>query len=197
MKSAVHRHLTVLALLGALLGGLVLAGCGEEGNEPSPGPNYEKALAGAPPRLAKLYDQANELLPGGLDAFDERVQTDLAGYPAVVNVWASWCGPCRAEFPHFQQVSARMGKKLAFLGVNSDDNSDAAKTFLSTHPVPYPSYEDPDKDIAQSLGATHGLPGTAFFNADGELTYTRSGPYSSDQELEADVQKYAIEGQSG
>ena len=75
----------------------------------------------------------------------------MKGYPVVVNQWASWCGPCRAEFPWFQNASAKYGKKVAFLGVDSQDSDDAAKTFLGEYPVPYPSYTDPDKEIAEGF----------------------------------------------
>lgn len=196
MKTAFQRKTLVFAVLGVLLAGLAFAGCGESSEEPSPAPDYARKLAGAPAPLAAIYAQANQLLPGGVTAFDERIG-EISGYPAVVNVWASWCGPCRAEFPHFQEVAARMGKKVAFLGVNSEDNDDAAETFLSTHQVPYPSYTDPDADIADELEANFGYPATAFFDSKGKLTYTKSGPYSTDEELQADIEKYAVRGQSG
>lgn len=196
MNLAVHTRRVVLTLLAMGLAGLVLAGCGDSGEEPSPAPDYASKLAGAPAPLASIYDQGNELLAGGLDAFDQRI-VSVKGFPAVVNVWASWCAPCRAEFPVFQQTSADMGKQVAFLGVNSDDNEDAAKTFLSTHKVPYPSYSDPDKDIAGDLDATHGFPATAFFNADGELTYTHSGPFQDQAELEAAIREYATGEKAG
>lgn len=180
-----------MALL-ALLGGVLLIGCGSDGDEPSPAPDYAKKLAGAPAPLAGLYAQPNELLSGGLDAFNERL-SGLKGFPAVVNVWASWCGPCREEFPHFQQVSANMGKKVGFLGVNPDDNDDAAETFLADHQLPYPSYTDPDEEIARELDATHGYPATVFFNAEGDLTYTKSGPYTSNEDLVADIRTHALQ----
>jgi cytochrome c biogenesis protein CcmG, thiol:disulfide interchange protein DsbE len=67
---------------------VALPACGGESGEGSgEAPNYEKALAGAPKPLAKLYDRANRLLPGGTDAF-ERQLTGLRGYPVVVNKWA-------------------------------------------------------------------------------------------------------------
>ena len=118
----------------------------------------------------------------------------LRGYPVVANVWASWCGPCRFEFPILQKLSARYGKRVAFLGVNSEDSDDAAKTFLAEAPVPYPSYTDPDKEIADSLGAAVGLPDTAFYDRAGKLVYLKQGPYADDSELEADVRRYALKG---
>ncbi len=179
-----------LALIAAIAVGCGSSGDGDLGGKP---PDYERALAGSPPPLAALHEQANELLPGEVDAYEERIAA-LKGYPVVVNVWASWCGPCRYEFPLLQELSARYGKRVAFLGVDSEDDADAAKTFLSEEPVPYPSYSDPGKEILDSLGGRGGLPDTAFYDREGELVYLKQGPYSEDAELEADVRRYALEG---
>jgi cytochrome c biogenesis protein CcmG, thiol:disulfide interchange protein DsbE len=180
----------LLALFAALPAVLLLCGCASSSNGGDGShPEYEKALAGAPPPLAALYKQANELLPGGQEAFEERL-AGLRGYPVVVNVWASWCGPCRQEFPVLQQLSARYGKEVAFLGLDSEDSDAAAATFLSEEPVPYPSYTDPDKEIYESLGG-YGYPNTAFYDERGELVYLKRGPYREDSELEADVRRYA------
>jgi len=115
----------------------------------------------------------------------------------VVNVWASWCGPCRFEFPLFQQAAARYGKRVAFLGVDNEDSDDAAKTFLEEAPVPYPSYTDPDSDIVDEIGAGRGLPDTAFYDRKGELAYLKLGPYSDATELRADIERYALGEPSG
>jgi cytochrome c biogenesis protein CcmG/thiol:disulfide interchange protein DsbE len=173
---------------------VALAGCGSGGGK-SADIDYEQALAGAPPPLASLYAQANELLPGGRDAFERRV-AGLRGHPVVVNKWASWCGPCRAEFPHFQRLSARLGKRVAFLGVDSDDSDDTARTFLREFPVPYPSYSDPDEDVAAEIKATLGFPSTAYYDESGELVYTKQGGYASQADLLADIRRYAL-GTSG
>jgi cytochrome c biogenesis protein CcmG, thiol:disulfide interchange protein DsbE len=188
-------RLRPLLAVGALaLAGLLGAGCGGSGGGDygGPHPDYAKSLAGSPPPLAALHRQANELLPGGTDAYEKRI-ADLHGYPVVVNLWASWCIPCRQEFPVLQKLSARYGKQVAFLGVNSEDSDDAAATFLREEPVPYPSYTDPDKKIFNEVGDV-GFPNTAFYDSSGELVYVKPGPYREDSELEADVRHYALQG---
>jgi cytochrome c biogenesis protein CcmG/thiol:disulfide interchange protein DsbE len=178
-----------------LLAALVAAGCGSSNSGDYGGshPNYARALAGSPPLLAALHKQENELLGGGQKAFDRRLK-ELSGYPVVINVWASWCVPCRQEFPVFQKLATHYGKKVAFLGVNSEDSDDAAATFLREMPVPYPSYTDPDKSIAESLGVNVGFPDTAFYDKFGYLLYLKQGPYTKDSELEADVRRYTAPG---
>ncbi len=181
--------LAAVAVLAVVLG---VAACGSDssGNGAGKAPDYEQALAGAPKPLAQLYDQANELLPGGLEAFQQRL-SDLQGYPAVVNVWASWCGPCRAEFPWFQDLSAKLGKRVAFLGVDANDSSAAATTFLKEYPVPYPSYSDPDRYIAEYLKDTVGPPATIFYDRSGEPMFVQQGQYASKADLAADIRRYA------
>lgn len=186
------RFRSLLAVGALALAVFLGSGCGssDSGGSGDSHPDYAKALAGSPPPLAALHKQANDLLSGGADAYEQRI-AELRGYPVVVNVWASWCGPCRFEFPVLQKLSARYGKKVAFLGVNSEDSNDAAATFLREEPVPYPSYTDPDKEIFDSLDAV-GLPDTAFYDKSGELVYLKQGPYAEDSELEADVRRYAL-----
>jgi cytochrome c biogenesis protein CcmG, thiol:disulfide interchange protein DsbE len=187
-----RRSTLQLALIALALAALAMAGCGtstDDGSGSKP-PDYKRLLAGSPAPLAALHEQADELLPGGNDAYEERLAA-LKGYPIVSNVWASWCNPCRVEFPVLQKLSARYGKRVAFLGVNSEDDADAAKTFLEGTPVPYPSYSDPDADIKDSIGG-RGLPTTAFYDAKGTLCYLKQGQYPDTKELEADVRRFAV-----
>ena len=182
-----------IGLALAAVAALSAAGCGSGGGGDYGGqhPDYAKALAGSPASLAALHEQANQLLPGGLSAYERRLDS-LKGYPVVVNVWASWCGPCRFEFPTLQKLSAAYGKRVAFLGVDSQDSDDAAKTFLEEAPVPYPSYTDPDQDIGNQIGASLGLPDTAYYDRQGELVYLKQGPYTDHADLQADVERYAL-----
>jgi cytochrome c biogenesis protein CcmG, thiol:disulfide interchange protein DsbE len=173
----------------AVLGGTG-CGAGSGGDYGGQHPDYAAALAGSPAPLAALHEQADELLPGGAEAFEKRIAA-LHGYPAVVNVWASWCGPCRFEFPTLQKLSAAYGKRVAFVGVNSQDAGDAAKTFLEEAPVPYPSYTDGDGGIANDLGGI-GLPTTAFYDRQGKLVFLQQKPYTDDAGLRADIERYAL-----
>lgn len=174
---------------------LALAACGGSGSDQIAGPesaatDYDKALAGAPPKLEALHQQANELLDGGLGAFRARLE-ELRGRPVVVNKWASWCGPCRAEFPFFQAQAANRGREIAFLGVDAQDSEDAARTFLERLPVPYPSYLDPDLEISREIGAETEFPATVFFDASGERVFVHRGAYRDEEDLAADIERYA------
>lgn len=182
------------ALLLALLA-LAVSACGSDSSA-DPGadaPDYSTAVAKAPSQLKALYRQGGKLVPGGLDAFSEQL-AGLNGYPVVVNNWASWCGPCRTEWPWLQQAAADNLDRVAFMGVNTDDADAAAKTFLEGHPVPYPSFADPGKELGSATGATlvGGLPNTLFFDPSGELVFTHQGVYPDQAALEADISKYAL-----
>ena len=184
-----------VALAAALV--LTLAACGGSDDELDPGsaenaPDYTAALDEAPPKLAAFYGEGDGALrDGGAAALDAELER-LRGTPVVINFWASWCGPCREEFPAFQEQAAERLDEIAFVGVDVDDSAEYATTFLEEHPVPYPSYEDPDKEIAESYGATFGLPATVFIDASGEVAYTHTGPYEAAEDLAADIDRYAV-----
>jgi cytochrome c biogenesis protein CcmG/thiol:disulfide interchange protein DsbE len=149
----------------------------------------QRRLRGAPPPLAALHDQASDILSGGKPAFEKRMRA-LRGHPVVVNKWASWCGPCRAEFPILQSLSTERGREVAFVGLDSKDRRPAAAGFLDKFPVPYPSYEDPDEDIARSLKAPANFPITIFVDAKGKTRFMHPGGYRSAADLSADIHRY-------
>lgn len=185
----------LLILLGAVaLAVVVIVGLGQAGGSKSENAaarfDLEAAkqqLQGAPAPLAALHEQSNALLDGA--GFDRTVE-GLEGHPVVVNKWASWCRPCRAEFPIFQQVATTRGRQIAFLGLNAEDKRPAAETFLRERPLPYPSYEDPDEAIARELRASKFFPMTIFIDRRGEIEFVKAGEYTSTAELEADIDKY-------
>ena len=182
------------AILCALLPSLAVAGCGSDEPTSAASPaDYRRALADAPPPLARLYARPNQLLDGGPAAF-ERTLRGLRGYPVVVNKWASWCGPCRSEFPFFQSQVKKRGTRIAFLGLDSEDAREEAQDFLKDFPVPYPSFYDARNDIAEELGADRAFPTTHFYDRRGELVYSKPGGYASEAALADDIREYAIEG---
>jgi cytochrome c biogenesis protein CcmG, thiol:disulfide interchange protein DsbE len=190
-----RRSLRALLVTWSIAIALLIAGCGgSDAGNPDSRLSIDQAtrpLQGAPAPLAEIRAQANELLGGGTDAFAARLQ-ELRGYPVVVNKWASWCGPCRYEFPWFQSLAERRGGEIAFLGVNSSDSDSTAEQFLSELPLPYPSYTDPDLNLAQDLGGPpKAFPTTTFYDRSGRLVYTHPGVYRDESDLIADVNRYA------
>ena len=184
-----------LALVAVLAIGLSQTG-GEAGGGKSAGGacgEVPAALEGAPAPLASLHEQGCDLVGGGPTAFKKRL-AELRGYPVVVNKWASWCGPCRAEFPHFQRLSTSLGKRVAFLGVDSNDNYADATKFLARYPVSYPSYKDGDTRVAQVVNGVIASPTTAFYDARGKLKFVHQGQYRDEASLRRDIERYAIGG---
>ncbi len=110
----------------------------------------------------------------------------------VVNEWASWCEPCQSEFPVFQRVAVRYGRRVAFIGVDSRDSDPAAARFLRRFPLTYPSYVDPHQRIGGALQAVGGIPQTVYIAADGKQQYDHAGPYLSAAALERDIRFYLL-----
>ena len=115
---------------------------------------------------------------------------ELRGHPVVINKWASWCGPCRAELPIFQQLATSRGKEIAFVGVNARDKRPAAERFAAQYPVPYPSYEDPAERIARRLKVPSNFPVTLFVDPRGKTVFTHQGGYRSAADLSADIDEH-------
>jgi cytochrome c biogenesis protein CcmG, thiol:disulfide interchange protein DsbE len=159
-----------MRLLVIAIAGLALVSCNSDDRSEAP--------AGPSPYL-----------PGGVDAFEAYVAKQDT--PVVVNKWASWCGPCRFEFPFLESQAKKRKGEVAFVGVNSDDNRADAREFLADHSVPYKHFEDPRQEIAASFNGVQGFPVTAFYGADGEREYVHIGGYASEADLAEDIDRYA------
>jgi cytochrome c biogenesis protein CcmG, thiol:disulfide interchange protein DsbE len=112
-----------LALPVLFLIAVALAACGDSGGGPSVtakgGP--KPSTAGLPAPLARNVRQANRIIDGKGDLLTKKLET-LRGFPVVVNQWASWCDPCRFEFPFFSTAAMRHRTEIAFLGIDMQDS---------------------------------------------------------------------------
>jgi len=150
----------------------------------------QKELAGAPAPLAALHHQASQLIGGG-SALAAEIKA-LRGYPIVVNIWASSCAPCQAEFKLFADASARYGRSVAFLGADYNDSSGDARAFLHQHPVSYPSYSVSTGQLGELLpGGIQGTPTTVYITPSGHVYSIHTGQYESQGALDGDIQTYA------
>jgi cytochrome c biogenesis protein CcmG, thiol:disulfide interchange protein DsbE len=164
---------------------------GSARERPLPAARVEALLAGSPAPLAAVHAQAGEVLGGGASALRRRLAA-LKGYPVVINKWASWCTPCKAEFGAFQRVGAEYGRKVAFLGIDSNESvKSSAVVFLRSHPVSYPSYYDKSGQLGEELTDSSFTPVTVFIPRHGN-PYVHQGQYPNTAKLQEDVRRYAL-----
>src|SRR5450759_829505 len=102
-------------------------------------------------------------------AGDYRKLSELRGQPLIINVWASWCGPCRAEMGSLERLSRRFGgKQFNIIGVSTDDHADAAAAFLAQSKVTFDNYHDRNLLLESMLGANT-IPLTVLVDAQGQV----------------------------
>lgn len=172
---------TSLALALAVLLAGVLAGCGggfEAGDK-----GYVDGR-GIITRLAVEDREAPGALEGETLAGDPASLEDLAGEVVVVNVWGSWCPPCRAEAPLLAEVARQLeGDGVRFLGINARDNSqDQAIAFEQRYDIPYPSLWDPSGRAILAFAGTltpNSIPSTVVIDAEGRVAASIVGEVTS------------------
>ena len=116
----------------------------------------------------------------------------LKGTPVVVNIWGSWCGPCRDEAAHLTDAAETYGDRIQFLGVDILDAPDSARKFMDEYGWTYPSIFDPSAggDIRNQLGYL-GQPVTIFYDADGNEVGHYEGAIPA-EELDRQLQKLLL-----
>ena len=109
--------------------------------------------------------------------------SDFRGKGVVLNFWASWCGPCKAEMPHFQEAFEEYGDEVQFLMVNMStafgDTQENARALLEENGYSFPVYYDTMAECAYGYGVT-GIPMIFFIDGNGNLVSGKSGMISAE-----------------
>ena len=109
--------------------------------------------------------------------------------PALVNVWGSWCGPCKQEMPIFVDFYGKYKEKVSLIGISVEEADDQnARDFIKLYGMSWPNLNDPDGSTRGTLGM--GVPITLFIDAQGRVAYRKIGVVTTIEELERDTQKY-------
>jgi len=156
----VRRPLTVLAVCLALADG-----CGKSGGHPSPAPSASPVALPSSPTALPTFTWAQF----------QRLLVTLRGKPVVVNVWASWCGPCIKEAPILAKAATTYEGRVQFVGVDIEDNYPPARAFIQKYGWSYPSVFDPNGEIRNGL-LLHGQPATIGFDSSGNRGFLWEGP---------------------
>jgi cytochrome c biogenesis protein CcmG/thiol:disulfide interchange protein DsbE len=107
---------------------------------------------------------------------------DYRGGWVLVNVWASWCGPCREESPALESFSRRNRTRVTVLGIDTRDLTEDGREFVAEHEISYPQLRDADGDYARELGTT-GVPESFLVDPAGNLVAHYPGPFRDEQAI--------------
>ena len=109
--------------------------------------------------------------------------SDFRGKPVVLNFWASWCGPCKAEMPDFEEACKNYGEEVQFLMVNLTDGSsetvETASAYIAQQGYTFPVYYDVAMEGAAGY-SVYAIPVTYFIDAEGSLRATHEGMMNAD-----------------
>jgi len=103
-----------------------------------------------------------------------RLLSDFRGKPTIINVWASWCGPCQAEMPSLQRLARRAGDQLNVIGISTDDYHERAESFVRKFDIRFPNFIDSKLRLEHMLGAER-LPLTVLMDAQGKVVAKHVG----------------------
>jgi len=144
-----------------------------------------KVIAGTPGEV----DVGGYLREAKLDGLNGRSKklSDYKGKPLIINVWASWCGPCRAEMDSLEHLARRYnGRQFNVIGISTDDDGKAAKAFIKQANISFANYLDHNLVLENMLGA-NSIPLTLLIDAKGRVVQKARGAYdwNTDQTIDA------------
>jgi thiol-disulfide isomerase/thioredoxin len=193
------RRRTALRTVATAAAFLTLTACFPARNDKNPGPDPVPIALDPCPKPEELLTEetrptsGNRLpdvaLPclGGEGTVSMRA---LGGKPTVVNLWASWCFPCRTEMPEFQKVYKQYGDRVRFLGVDTKDFDKDARAAIQRAAISYPNVFDKEEKVRRSINART-LPATVIVGADGLIKTVHIGELTAD-DLRAELRKAGV-----
>ena len=156
------------SLLLALIMILSLSACAGEGKEVTETTESGSAEEFEPAPDFTVYDKDGNTIK----------LSDMTGTPVVLNFWASWCSPCKAEMPEFDEIAKEYAGKVAFMMVDLTDGvqetQEKAQAFIDSMGYTFPVYFDKDSDAAYKYGI-QSIPTTIFIDANGNLIAGATG----------------------
>ena len=114
----------------------------------------------------------------------------LAGRPAILNLWAWWCGPCAEELPVLQEYARRAGDRLALVTVHTDPNESNALSRLVEYGVQVPGVQDGSARVQAAVAAPPVLPVTVLVRPDGSIAKVLPQPFRSVEEIATAVETH-------
>jgi len=171
---AILAAVGVAALIGFLAWGLVTSGDGGlQVGEQMP-------VATLPTLSAQSVPPSTQ---PSVSTDDEGSLEDFRGDWVLLNVWASWCIPCREESPALQRFAAENRDRITVLGIDTRDLSEDAIAFLREYGIDYPQLRDASGEYANDLKTT-GVPESFLIDPDGKLVTRLAGPFRDLAEIE-------------
>ena len=162
---------------------LLLAGCGQE-TSALPGNGIVVDCS----TIATVETDNDAALLKCLDG-NSTVDVGQIKGPALVNVWGSWCGPCKQEMPIFVDFYSKYKEKVSLIGISVEEaDVQDARDFVKLYGMSWPNLNDPDGSTRGTLGM--GVPITLFIDAQGKVAYKKIGVVTTIEELERDTKKY-------
>jgi thiol-disulfide isomerase/thioredoxin len=162
---------------------LLLTGCGQE-TSALPGDGVVVDCAS----IATVTTTNDSV---SLECLDGNSSVDIGTIkgPALVNVWGSWCGPCKEEMPIFVDFYNKYKEKVSLIGISVEEaNAQNARDFIELYGMSWPNLNDPDGSTRATLGM--GVPITLFIDAQGKVAYRKIGVVTTIKELESDTEKH-------
>jgi cytochrome c biogenesis protein CcmG/thiol:disulfide interchange protein DsbE len=169
--------------LAAIAAALLLAGCSQS-TTALPGDGVVVDCSSI-----QSIETGKKAIP--LDCLDESSVIDLASIkgPALVNVWGSWCGPCKDEMPIFVDFYSKHSKSVDLIGISVEEaDIQDARDFVQAYGMTWPNLYDANGVTRATLGM--GIPITLFIDENGEITYRKIGVVTTIEELESETEKY-------